>query len=208
MANAIGRKLGVGAVAECKRIAAATLALGLAIILTLSAITFAIRSLIFRMYGANESAEVLRYAEQLWPWMCVDLAVDNSFALLTSLNRGLGLQRRSAACIVCVLWPLGVPLILFGADSVTRIWQLMPIIYATLDVLQIGCFACSSWAKLAETLQLEASLAGASVTSSSSSSSAPSACSPSSSSSSCTPGTQMMSMRNVGASGSSERSGG
>ena len=194
MANAIGRKLGAGAVTECKRIAAATLALGLAIIATLSATVYSLRSYIFRMYGANGSEEVLAYADELWPWLCLDLAFDNSFALLTSLNRGLGLQRRSATCIVSVLWPVGVPLIVFGADSVTRIWQLMPIIYATLDVLQIACFGCSSWAKLAEALQLEASLAGGCASSSSSSSSS------SSPTPNATSGTQMISASSGGGS--------
>lgn len=157
MANAVGRKLGAGAIAECKRLAATTLALGVTIILTLSASTYAARPLIFRLY--TQSDDVVYIAEKLWPWLCIDLAFDNSFALLSSLNRGLGLTRRSAACIVVCLWPLGVPLIIFGAASVLEVWRLMPIIYFTLDVTQIGCFTCASWTKLAESVQLEASLA-------------------------------------------------
>jgi hypothetical protein len=98
--------------------------------------------------------------------------VDNSFALLSSLNRGLGLTRRSALCIVLCLWPHGAPLISFGAASVLQVWQLMPLIYLLLDLSQIACFMCVSWHRLAEAIQLEAALATGPSSSSSAASAA------------------------------------
>ena len=165
MANAIGRRLGAGAIAECKRLAATTLSLGVLIILTLSLCTYVARPFIFRLYTQSEG--VMNLAEKIWPWLCLDLAFDNSFALLSSLNRGLGLTRRSAACIVLCLWPFGAPLILFGASSVVEVWRLMPFIYLALDISQIVCFSCASWSKLAEALQSEAALASGTTSSSS-----------------------------------------
>tara|TARA_B110001452_G_C14917138_1_gene320666 strand:+ start:64 stop:288 length:225 start_codon:yes stop_codon:yes gene_type:complete len=53
------------------------------------------------------------------------------------MNRGLGLQRRSAFCVFAVLWPVGAPLLLLSTDSVLAVWQRMPMIYLTLDALQV-----------------------------------------------------------------------
>ena len=153
----VGQKLGAGAVREAKRLVAMTLTVGLIIISALSLCTYLGRALILRCYTAD--ADVIAGAELIWPWLCVDLCFDNSFAMLSGLNRGLGLQRRSAIAIVLVLWPIGLPLIAFGATSVLGVWRLMPLIYATVDVCQIACFSCASWAKLAEAIQMEARLA-------------------------------------------------
>ena len=170
LTNGVGQKLGAGAVGDAKRLAALTMSLGLGVIGALSLVTYLCRFAVFGMYTSDE--DVAEGADAIWPWLCLDLMFDNSFAMLSGLNRGLGLQRRSALCIVLCLWPLGVPLIVFGAHSVGDVWRLMPAIYLTLDLSQIACFTSVRWARLAETIQMEASLASGEASSSSASSSA------------------------------------
>lgn len=156
VSNGVGQRLGGRRVGEAKRVAAMGFVLGLGLTVLNSAAVYALRRPILALYTADEA--VVSGAEEIWPWLCLDLLCDGSFALVSGLNRGLGLQRRSAACIVACLWGFGMPLVFFGTDSVLSIWKMMPLVYLLVDCSNVGCFACARWSKLSEAIALEASL--------------------------------------------------
>jgi MATE family multidrug resistance protein len=159
MSNGVGQHLGAGNVAGAKRLAILALGCGLALVATGSAAVFVWQTQIVLSYSLD--GEVLTGAAQIWPWLCIDLFFDGSFALVSGLGRGLGLQRRCAACIVTCLWPIGIPLI-FSSTSVLQIWQRMPLIYLAMDSMLVFCCACADWERLAETIRQEAPLASSS----------------------------------------------
>ena len=164
---AVGQLLGAGKVVEARRVVALALGLGCSIIGALCAGVYLARYGIISLYTSDDV--VFAQSEAIWPWLCLDILVDNAFGLLSGVNRGLGLQRRSAACIVFVLWPLGLPMIGLAADSVLHVWQLMPILYLVLDAAQVACFMCANWHTLAQRMQQEEALTAGTVSSSSSS---------------------------------------
>ena len=156
VSNAVGQLLGAGQVAKAKRLAMLSMALGVGLVCLVSASVFLARDPIVGGYTSDD--EVIEGARRIWPWLFVDLFFDGAFALLSGLGRGLGLQRRTSACIVLCLWPIGVPLV-FVAPSLEAIWMVMPAIYLALD-LSVGiCCACADWAKIAEAIKQAAPLA-------------------------------------------------
>ena len=80
LSNGVGQKLGAGLVDECKRLAATTLAMGFGTIALTALVVYAARRAIFALYTSD--ARVLEGADAIWPWLCLDLLVDNTFAML------------------------------------------------------------------------------------------------------------------------------
>ena len=86
----------------------------------------------------------------MWPTFCAFLLVSGPFALVMGLNRGLGLQRANALCVLCVVWPVGAPLVTLWAQTPSSIWLALMMTFALLTGCMATCAVCSSWAALAE----------------------------------------------------------
>ena len=119
-------------------------------------------------FASTVEAPVSR-SQAIWPLLSIDMVCDGVFMLLSGLCRGLGVQRRSAVCVILCLWCFGFPLQFFTTRSVADIWRCMIPIYALLDVGLLISALSPSWARLAADLQQGTSLAAADGSSSSTS---------------------------------------
>ena len=148
LANSVGNLLGARRVGDARRLVLTASAVGFA---TICAYTFGVwvagRSLA-RLF--TRDAEVLAATAHMWPWFCAFMLISGPFALIIGLNRGLGLQRHNAACVLLLVWPVGAPLILIYAQSPSNVWQLLSCTYALLLSALVLCAGCSNWEALAD----------------------------------------------------------
>jgi Na+-driven multidrug efflux pump len=149
----LGNLLGAARVGEAKKLAASGLCAGQVIIVLYVAGMWAAGGQLAGLFTAE--ADVLLETARAWPWFCAHSLVSGSFALVSGINRGLGLQRQNALCVLLLLWPLGVPLVLLGARDAADVWRLLLMTYVALTVA-MGLFTvCSSWTKLSEVIIMQ-----------------------------------------------------
>ena len=149
LANSVGNKLGAGQVKEAKRLTLIGLCVGGA---TVASYCSAVGFLGSRLIGGlfSQDAEVLAGAGEMWPSLTGFLMVSGAFGTVLVLNRGLGLQRANAICVLCIMWPIGAPLVLFNAHSPAQVWQNLCGMYTLLTAAMSLCSLCSSWTKLSD----------------------------------------------------------
>ena len=147
LSASIGNHLGAHQVGRAKALAVTGLTVGYATVLAYVALVFLSGDALARLFSTDEG--VLASARAMWPWFCLFMCVSGPFALQLGLNRGLGLQRQNAICVVGVLWPLGAPLVLGWATDVSMIWQALTITYTLLLGAMALCASCASWERLA-----------------------------------------------------------
>ena len=137
LANSVGNLLGARRVGDARRLVLTASAVGFA---TICAYTFGVwvagRSLA-RLF--TRDAKVLAATAHMWPWFCAFMLISGPFALIIGLNRGLGLQRHNAACVLLLVWPVGAPLILIYAQSPSNVWQLLSRRWAKYDETYQKC---------------------------------------------------------------------
>ena len=148
LANSVGNKLGARQPIEARRLAATGLSVGVVTVGLYVAAMFVAGDALAALFSRD--AAVLARTRVMWPWFCVFMLISGPFALMLGLNRGLGLQRATAACVLALVWPLGAPLVLFWARTPSNVWQSLSVTYSLLVGAMALCAGCSSWAALAE----------------------------------------------------------
>lgn len=148
LTNAVGGHLGAGRVAAARRTTAIGVGVGIATVCGYSLFAFLAGGSLRRLFSRD--AEVLAAAEEMWPSWSMFLLISGTFALLLGLAKGLGQQRQMAVFVVCVLWPVGCPLV-WLATCPARVWQMLAFTYMLLSVAMGLCAACTDWHKLSAT---------------------------------------------------------
>ena len=110
LANAVGNELGAGRPEKARRLAVSGMSTGVVVILVYVGGVLLCAAPLARLFTADP--EVLRGAAQMWPSFCLFTLISGPFALVLGLNRGLGLTRQIAICVITILWP--------GAPTKTR----------------------------------------------------------------------------------------
>ena len=98
LSNSVGNQLGARRPNDARRLARVGLAVGYATVVVVVALVFAGGGMLARLFSTDP--EVLLAAEDMWKWFCMFMLISGPFALLLGLNRGLGLQRATAACVI------------------------------------------------------------------------------------------------------------
>ena len=91
----------------------------------------------------------------------MQLVASGYYGLTQSVLRALGMQHRSAVCILIVLWLIGFPtlwLYVFeGGAGLVGVWHCLPILYAVLSILLAVSFTLNlSWDHVASQIQCRA----------------------------------------------------
>ena len=158
LSNGVGNALGEGNVQSARRLALLTFPFAIVVALSYASPFYLFREHIIRLYTSDQ--EVIDGALSLWPWVCLSLFLFAVYGIALGLLRGLGLQRRSAACILLSLWCIGFPMMLCLTSTIDDIWRLVPPIYVILDVGLVGSsIACVSWKRLSDDVRERHSLA-------------------------------------------------
>ena len=148
LSNGVGNAIGAGDVQLARRLACLALAMGCAVAMAYACVVYALGEPIARFFSTDEA--VVGGALAIWPLVSSILVLDALFALSNGLLRGLGLNNRSALCVVLALWCVGLPVILARARSLEDVWMAMLPLYAGLDALLIAAALVRvSWHQLA-----------------------------------------------------------
>ena len=88
-------------------------------------------------------ASVLASAKTAWGALCIFLAVDSVSVMLLGVNRAIGVQSRSALCVLVILWLMGLPIVFLRSPPTTRFQQYpnsaKPTGYLTLCTRPFAC---------------------------------------------------------------------
>mmetsp|Transcript_18314 Transcript_18314/g.39079 ORF Transcript_18314/g.39079 Transcript_18314/m.39079 type:complete len:303 (-) Transcript_18314:251-1159(-) len=166
LSNGVGNLLGAGEVAKARRLAQVACLFCLLVVLGYSAAVLLLATTITSLF--THQAAISTAAMPVWPLVSCDMVFDGMFMMLSGLCRGLGVQKRSAACVIVCLWCFGFPLQLFATHSVVELWRNMIPTYALLDASLLACAFCTSWTRLSADMQQSTSLACSEITCSSS----------------------------------------
>jgi len=96
-------------------------------------------------------------ADEIWPWVIVDLFVDGLFGVQSGVMRGLGMQLRCSIAVIAALWVFGLPFTYWGGYTqgwgLRGIWATLPFAYAFVNVLLFLCWTVfADWSQMSEDL--------------------------------------------------------
>lgn len=148
LANSVGNQLGAGRVIEAKRLTCIGLFVGVLVTIFNGAIVFFGQTTLARAFSQDEG--VLQAAREMWTSFVVFTSISGIFATVLVLNRGLGLGKHNAACVLAIMWPIGCPLVLLNGTTTARVWYSISIMYVLLTSSMSACFIFSDWKKLSE----------------------------------------------------------
>jgi MATE family multidrug resistance protein len=151
LANQVGNLLGAARVSEARRVAAIGVTVSFCATALYSLAMFAARGGVPRLFTSDE--RVLGVSGAMWAWFCCFLASNGPFSVISGLNRGLGLQRENALCVLLILWPVGAPLVVLGASNVVQVWQHLCVVYALLTSSMAACALCARWTRISEMMR-------------------------------------------------------
>ena len=151
LANQVGNLLGAARVRDARRtavvgVAASFIATGL-----YCAGIYVSGTLVAHQF--TQDPRVLSEARLMWPWFCGLLLTNGPFGVISGLNRGLGLQRENAACVLLLLWPVGAPLVVYGSHTIVQVWQHLALVYALLTASMGACAMWANWTLLADKIR-------------------------------------------------------
>jgi hypothetical protein len=82
--------------------------------------------------------------KRLWPYLSLDIVLDNMWAIHRGILLALGMQFRMGVVITCTLWLVGVPLMHHYAFAekagLVGLWQLMPVVYVLMNVKMVSMY--------------------------------------------------------------------
>ena len=148
LSNSVGNQLGANRVVAAKKLAITGIGVGLLVVLLYTALVWLGGDALAAMFTTDPA--VLAATREMWPSFIVFMFISGPFAMMLGLNRGLGLQRANAACVIGLVWPLGAPLVLFWASTPSNVWQALSVTYTLLVCAMVLCATCSSWELLAQ----------------------------------------------------------
>ena len=142
LTNAVGAHLGAGEVDKARRVTAIGLGVGLLSVCVYAGCAAMARDLLTGCF--SQDAAVLAAAADMWPSWSLFLLVSGTFALTLGLVKGLGLQKQMATLVICVLWPVGAPLV-WVAQEPAQVWQMLAVTYLLLATAISLCAGCFDW---------------------------------------------------------------
>ena len=148
LANSVGNHLGAGQVSEAKRLTCIGLFVGALVTMFNAAVVFFGQNALAGAFSQDD--DVLRAAREMWTAFVVFCGISGMFATVLVLNRGLGLGKHNAGCVLAIMWPIGCPLVLINGTSTSHVWYSISLMYVLLTSAMAGCFLCSDWKKLSE----------------------------------------------------------
>lgn len=153
--NTVGARLGARDVAGARSLAATAVACGLVAVAAYTIPIYVGGDTVARWFTTDVA--VLASAKTAWGALCIFLAVDSVSVMLLGVNRAIGVQSRSALCVLVILWLMGLPIVFLLTSNHTlptvpelsQAYWILDSLYAAfcVSLLSVACFA--DWSELA-----------------------------------------------------------